>query len=415
MRYIETLDAVPVGELESFPGNARVHAEAVLAESAQTNGQYRSIVARRHNGGLQILAGHGTRAAFAAIGTETVRVEVIECDDDEAARIVLVDNRGNDLAGYDERALLDLLKTAQPDLTGTGFDQAAFDALVAELYEAERLTDPDDAPPVPAAPRSVPGDVWLLGEHRLVCGDATDEVAAKTVLAGVLADCMWTDPPYGVEYVGGTKDKLTIKNDSAAGLPGLLAGAFAVATGALAPGAPVYVAHPAVPLDALFRTAFVEAGWLRRGDLVWVKDRWVLGRTDYHYGHEPILYGFTPGATGKLGRAGGTAGGSRWYGENAQSSVLTVDRPTASKLHPTMKPVELIVRCLNNSVRPGGIVYDPFGGSGSTLVAAHLTGRKARLIELDPGYVDVIATRWQTLTGVVPILESSGEAVDFGG
>ncbi|MFD7922530.1 DNA-methyltransferase [Streptomyces sp. NPDC059740] len=159
-----------------------------------------------------------------------------------------------------------------------------------------------------------------------------------------------------------------------------------------------------------FANAFLQAGWDLRQNLIWVKDALVLGRSDYHYRHEPILYGFTdpePGS-GRLGR-----GGDRWYGDNAQTSVLEVAKPPRSEDHPTMKPVELITRCLANSCPPGGIVYEPFGGSGSTLIAAHTTGRRARLVELDPRYVDVICRRYQLHTGTQPVLESTGVPHNF--
>lgn len=409
MRYVETVD-VPTSDPAAFAGNPRVHDEALLDESAATNGQYRSIVARRReDGSLQVLAGHGTREAFRRIGSPTVRVEVIECDDEEARRIVLVDNRANDRASYDERALLDLLKAAQPDLSGTGFDQDAFDALVASLWEPMPAADPDDAPPLPADPVSQPGDLWVLGAHRLVCGDSTDRAVAERVMDGDRADCVWTDPPYGVDYVGKTKAAMTIKNDGAAGLDDLLRSVFAVIPHVAEPGAPIYVAGPPGPQHRSFVEAFHAAGWRLHQNLIWVKDVFVLGRSDYHFQHEPILYGYMPGGAGRRGRGNKDA----WFGGNAQSSVLFHDRPKRSDLHPTMKPVSLVVQCLNNSCRPGGVVFEPFGGSGTTLIAAHLTGRQARLVELDPAYVDVICRRFQSLTGTVPVLERTGEQVDF--
>lgn len=151
-----------------------------------------------------------------------------------------------------------------------------------------------------------------------------------------------------------------------------------------------------------------DAGWLFRQNLIWAKNTLVLGRSDYHYRHEPILYGFAAGGEGRLGR-----GGDRWHGDDAQTTVFDVDKPSRSEDHPTMKPVELIVRMLTNSCPPRGIVYEPFGGSGSTLIAAHQTGRVARVVELDPRYVDVICRRYQEHTGTKPVLESTGEEHDF--
>ncbi|MCL8016985.1 DNA methyltransferase, partial [Streptomyces sp. AS02] len=284
----------------------------------------------------------------------------------------------------------------------------------------EALNDPDATPNPPTEPRSKPRDIWHLGPHRVLCGDSTDITAVEAMLDGDRAHCMWTDPPYGVEIVGGShaipvkerraQGKLTIQNDGASDLPELLAGAFATATAALVPGAPVYIAHPPGPLSLEFANAFQQAGWLLRQQLIWVKDSLVLGRSDYHYRHEPIWYGFTdPTAdSGRLGR-----GGDRWHGDNAQTSILEVPRPPRSEDHPTMKPVELITRCLSNSCPPGGLVYEPFGGSGSTLIAAHTLGRIARVVELDPRYVDVICRRYQEHTGTQPVLAATGEPHDF--
>jgi site-specific DNA-methyltransferase (adenine-specific) len=220
---------------------------------------------------------------------------------------------------------------------------------------------------------------------------------------------MWTDPPYGVDYVGKTAESLTIQNDGADGLPDLLAGAFAVATIALKPGAPVYVAHPPGALQRDFINAFGQAGWLWRQSLIWVKDSFALGRSDYHYRHEPISYGFTPGGDGRLGR-----GGERWCGDNAQDSVFEVPKPTRNGDHPTMKPVELIAAMLRNSCPKGGLVYEPFGGSGSTLLAAHQLGATAAVVELDPRYVDVIYRRYQHAVGTVPVrVTPSGDVAPY--
>ncbi|EGS4806839.1 site-specific DNA-methyltransferase, partial [Listeria monocytogenes] len=236
---------------------------------------------------------------------------------------------------------------------------------------------------------------WRLGTHRLYVGSSTDTDAVRTMLAGDTADCIWTDPPYGVDYIGKTKDALTISNDTTNGLPQLLADAFATATAVARPGAPVYVAH-ADTERITFETALTAAGITIRQNLVWVKNQLVMGRSDYHWQHEPILYGFTPTAPG-VGRLG--RGGKHWHGNNSASTVFTVDKPTANSDHPTMKPVDLIAAHLNNSCPVGGIVLDLFAGSGSTLAAAFMTGRRAALVELDPRYADVIVTRWEALSG----------------
>lgn len=400
---------VPIEELTTYHRNPRRGNIGAIAESLERLGQYRPIVVNTgtHTGRPnEVLAGNHTLHAARDLGWETVDVVTVDVDEDTAARIVLVDNRSADLATNDDEVLAALLADL-PDLAGTGYDQADLDLLQAVSRSRAMVTDPDDAPEVPDDPAVEPGQVWHLGPHRLLCGDSTDGLAVQAMMAGDHADCMWTDPPYGVSYVGKTKDALTIQNDGSGGLPELLAGSFAVATAALRPGAPVYVAH-ADMARVVFETAFVQAGWLFRQNLIWVKNTMVLGRSDYHYRHEPIMYGFTPGGEGRLGR-----GGDRWYGDNAQTSVFEVPRPSRSEAHPTMKPVALITAALENSCPPGGIVYEPFGGSGSTLIAAHMTGRTARVVELDPAYCDVIAARWQAATGTLPRLEGGAEH-DFG-
>lgn len=237
---------------------------------------------------------------------------------------------------------------------------------------------------------------------------------------------MWTDPPYGVDYVGKTDEALTIRNDGAENLEGLLAGAFAAAATVLRPGAPVYVAHSDTR-RITFETQMREAGYLVRQNLIWVKNTMVLGHSDYQYqhepilqgeapdpelelhtivGHDPILYGFTPGAGGRLGR-----GGPKWYGPNNATTVFEFDKPPASRQHPTMKPVKLILAMLANSARPRHLILDPFGGSGSTLIAAHYHGAFGRLAELDPKFVDVICARYQQETGELP--RRGGKEINF--
>jgi site-specific DNA-methyltransferase (adenine-specific) len=212
-----------------------------------------------------------------------------------------------------------------------------------------------------------------------------------------------------VSYVGKTKRALTIHNDGAADLPELLRRFMAAATVVLEPSSPFYVAAPAGPLFAVFLKAVAVAGWRYHQEIVWRKDQMVLGHSDYHYIHEPLLYGYLPGP-GRPGR--GAHDGSRWYGDHSQVSVIDCPRPKRSEEHPTMKPVALIERCLRNSSRPGSSVLDLFGGSGSTLIACHQTGRVAYLCEIDPRYVDVTCRRYQEHTGIVPRHES-GEEVDF--
>lgn len=435
--------AVAVGKLTAHPGNARTRdarAEAALEASLERNGQYRTVVARTLRGGkLQILAGHGTVEAARRLGWSQVAVDVHRgVDDEAAARIVLVDNRTSDLAGYDDALLAQLLGSLE-DLHGTGFDDDDLAALLAGVVDdAPALNDVDDAPALPELADAVSqrGDVWLLGPHRLWCGDSTNAAGVAGVLAGDQPDVVWTDPPYGVSYVGKTSEALTIENDGKADLPALLPAAFRTIAGVCRPGAPVYVAH-ADTERILFEQSMLDAGLLVRQNLVWVKSTLVMGRSDYHYkhepvleavvpdvaevpaededapdvpglSHEPVLYGFAPGGQGRLGR-----GGERWHGDNKQTTVFEFPKPHRNGEHPTMKPVDLILAMLRNSCPPGGLLLDLFGGSGSTLIAAHHMRAKAFLVELDRRYVDVICRRWQEHTGIAPVRQADGAAVDF--
>ena len=415
--------AVPVGDLVPYGKNPRRGDVALIRRSLERDGQYRPIVARKGSG--EILAGNHTYAAAVELGWSHIAVGWVECDDAKARRIVLNDNATADAASYDDRELLELLEEANADggLDGTGFVVDELDAMRAGFGGAPvALTDVDDAPPAPAREDAVSreGDVWHLGPHRLLCGDATDGAAVALMLDGDQPDVVWTDPPYGVNYVGGTDEALTILNDDSAALPAMLLGAYETIAAVCRPGAPVYVAH-ADSERLIFEGAMRQAGLIFRQNLVWVKNALVMGRSDYHYRHEPVLeaevpgdeplthepllYGFVPG-DGRLGR-----GGPNWHGDNKSSTVFEVPKPKRSGEHPTMKPVELIEAMLRNSLRPGGLVLDLFAGSGSTLITAHHMKARAAVVELDPRYADVICRRWQEHTGVVPIRD--GKPVDF--
>jgi DNA modification methylase len=383
-----TTEYVTTDRLRAHPDNPRRGNLAAIGESLRAHGQYRPIVVNRPT--MEVLAGNHTLRAARELGWSRIAVTFVAVDAEQAKRILLVDNRANDLAGYDTQELVDLLSELD-DLAGTGYDDDALGDLLDEL--APEPVGEDEPPPLPAEPETRPGELIALGDHRLLCADARKPESYVRLLGDERCEAMWTDPPYGVAYEGKTKAALRISGDGASGLEDLLSQSFAAADCALSPGARLYVAHPAGALSLTFGKTFVRQGWALRQTLVWVKDQFVLGRSDYHYRHEPILYGHRP-AEGRIGR-----GARGWFGDNAQDSVLEVPRPRASCEHPTMKPPELVERCLRNSTRRGELVLDPFAGSGSTLVACEATGRAARAIELDPRFCDVIVGRWERLTG----------------
>lgn len=383
------VETVPIERLHGNPSNPRHNDDAVphVAASLQRFGWQQPLVARRSG---EVVAGN-TRLK-AAVSLEMTEVPVVWFDgpDIEAVAFAIADNRTSEFATWDEPALAALLKELQAEdaLEGSGYDDSALDELIAGLEEDLRdqeLEDPGPEAP-PEVPRTTPGTLYLLGEHRLLCGDSTRREDVERLMDGEQAAWMWTDPPYGVSYQGKTAEGLTIQNDGAEGLADLLQGAFTCADPVLAAGAPIYVAHPAGPASIVFGQAFAATGWKLHQTLVWVKNSLVLGHSDYHYRHEPILYGWK--------------GKNRpWHGGRSQDTVFDVDRPSRSEDHPTMKPVELIASALRNSSRPGDIGYEPFGGSGSTLIAAEQLGRRCFAMELDPRYCDVIVRRWEAATG----------------
>lgn len=333
--------------------------------------------------------------AAGEMGWETVPVVTVDLDERTAAEWAIRDN--NEYGVWQEEELAALLREMQQggsDLDLTGFDASELDRLLGSLeHDADlNVVDPEEIA-LPAKPRTKIGDVLVLGRHRLVCGDATDASVVQLACGGAAADVVWTDPPYGVNYEGKTRQRLTIQNDDAHGLPALLAGAYAAILECAKPNAPVYVAHPAGRRSPVFTLEAERAGLRVHQTLIWVKDIFVLGHSDYHYRHEPILLAYTPGE----GRAG--RGGANWYGGATHDSVFEVPRPRASQQHPTMKPVALIDACLRNSSQHGDLVLDLFGGSGSTLIAAELNGRRSAIVELDPAFCDVIRDRWKALTG----------------
>ena len=408
-----------LGEIVPAPFNPKKHDVQRIRRSLARYGVVEPPVLDERTG--RLVAGHGRLEAFAearAAGLEVpegVRVNAkgewlvpvirgwSSRNDAEAEAYLVTSNELTMLAGWDEAGLAEMLADMDRELADiAGFD---FDRLSDLLREQERLSDPDAIPDAPEEPISKLGDLWLLGEHRVLCGDSTVLTDVERLMDGALVDIVWTDPPYGVEYVGKTAEAMTIQNDDAedtAALLGQVTKSLLVAT---KPGSAVYVSAPAGPAGHVFASALLAAGlWRQR--LAWVKNSLVLGHSDYHYRHEDIYFGYVPGA-GRRGR-----GGQGWYGDNSQTSVLEFDRPSASRDHPTSKPVNLIAYCIGNSSRPGDLVLDLFGGSGSTLIACEQTGRVAYLCEIDPRYVDVTCRRYQEHTGIVPRREG-GKEVDF--
>ncbi len=303
----------------------------------------------------------------------------------EANLYALADNKLGELAAWDDDAVEGILEGVDDDgIIAAGFED--------DYIEDDEEPGDDVIPEPPKNPITKPGDIVLQGAHRLLCGDSTKVEDVARLMGGEKADLLWTDPPYNVAYVGKTKDALTIDNDSMGDeqFRAFLEAAYQAADSAMRPGAAFYIAH-ADSEGYNFRGAVRSVKWKLAQCLIWVKDVFVMGRQDYHWRHEPILYGWKLGA------------GHHMLGDRTQDTVWECPRPKQSKEHPTMKPVELVERAITNSTNPGDKVLDLFGGSGTTLIAAESTKRTAFLVELDPGYCDVIVARWERITGKTAI------------
>jgi DNA modification methylase len=383
---IKELRRVKASTLLKNPKNFRKHPKKQKRLLTQLLGQLGyadALIARETPQGLELLDGH---LRVDTTPTAIVPVLIVDLNDDEAKLF---------LATLDPLAAMAETDTAKFSelIDGSPAAGEVKDWLTGIAGPPptvpEELDDEDQADPVPPNPVSKPGEVYQLGPHRLYCGDSCDPQSWSQLLEGEQLDIVWTDPPYGVSYEGKSeklrkkRGSTEVPNDTlgAGGLRELLGKSLGNASKVCVPGASWYVAAPAGPPHQVFCEVLLDLQ-LWKQSLVWVKSMFALSRLDYHYRHEAIFYGNVPG------------GQRHWCGRRDQDSVLSFPKPTANTIHPTMKPVGLIARCLLSSSEKGALVGDPFGGSGSTLIAAASQGRRARLIELDPGYCDVIRKRW---------------------
>lgn len=379
----------PIDELIPYANNPRHNDDAVfaVANSISQFGFKVPVVVDKEN---VIVCGHTRYKAAQKLGLKTV--PCIIADDltpEQINAFRLADNKTAELADWDMSKLEEELEGLAND-----FDMEDFGFTELEtLDEPSEIADDDfdDAPP--EDPKAKRGDLYQLGEHRLLCGDATDQNDVERLMGGDKADLYLTDPPYNVAYVGKTKDALTIQNDKMADgdFRQFLVDAFSAADAVMKQGAAFYIWH-ADSEGFNFRGACNDIGWKVRQCLIWNKNSMVLGRQDYQWKHEPCLYGWKDGAS------------HNWYSDRSQTTVIDMDKPSRSADHPTMKPVQLFAYQIQCSTKPGDIVYDSFGGSGTTLIACEQLQRKAMIMELDPRYVDVIIKRWETLTGKSAVL-----------
>ena len=383
-----------VAALIPYIRNAKQHSDAQVAQIAASITEFGWGAPILVDGQNNVIAGHGRLLAARKLGmTEVPVVPMAHLTDIQRRALILADNKIGENASWDDELLgLELaeLKDGGFDLGITGFSPDEWDALIAGDASTDGLTDEDQVPEVTENPISRAGDVWLLGDHKVLCGDATKAEDYKVLLGDELVDMTFTDPPYNVNYANTAKDKMRGKNrpilndNMGDGFGAFLLAAcqniLNVTKGA------VYIAMSSSELDTL-QSAFRAAGGKWSTFVIWAKNTFTMGRADYQRQYEPILYGWRDGAE------------HYWCGARDQGDVWQIKKPHKNDLHPTMKPVELVERAVRNSSKTRDLVLDPFGGSGSSLIACEKSGRRARLIELDPKYVDVIVKRWQDFTG----------------
>jgi ParB-like chromosome segregation protein Spo0J len=395
--------AVPLDQLRMLKGNPRRGDVAAVKRSLERFGQRKPVVARADG---TVIAGNHMLAAARELGWPELAVTRVDDDDATAKAFALADNRTAELGSFDLGDLAamaaDVFAVDPGLLEAASYSEADLNALLAGVEVPAKLTDADAVPEPPVEPVSRPGDLWLLGPHRLLCGDATKRDEVARVLDGVRPDLLVTDPPYGVAVgSAGTKtSRLSISGDlTQAAIPL----AFAVAVEALADDARLYLfggSSNVTMYAGLFDHYLRQQVHL----IVWMKENFVLRPNLYHSRFELVYFGWKGN--------GGAA--EHWYGDRKQVDLWEVARDRDG-LHPTQKPVEVCSIPIRNSCPPGGAVLDPFAGSGSTLIAAHGLGRTCYALELEPATADVACRRWQEHAGIKPVLEATGGPHDFTG
>jgi len=398
-----------VSSLIPYARNSRTHSDEQVSQIAGSIREFGFTNPVLIDADGTIIAGHGRVMAAKKLGLETVPcIRLGHLTPSQVRAYVIADNKLALNAGWDDQMLRSELESLQDD--GFNMDLTGFsDEELAELLEPEVVegeTDPDQTPEVPVEPITKLGDIWVLGNHRLMCGDSTNIDSAKRLMGDQLADLLITDPPYNVDMTAknemlqkagkARKDESTfgIQNDKMSNddFRQFLRDVYSTANSAMRDGAVFYIWFADVETSN-FSGAISDVGWKLSQMVIWKKSSFVLGRKDYHFIHEPCLYGWKDGAS------------HYWGSDRSQTTVLDFKKPAKSELHPTMKPVELFEYQISNSSKPNDVVLDLFGGSGTTAIACERLSRKARLMELDPKYCDVIVKRWEDFTGKKAVLE----------
>ncbi len=387
---------VAVPSLIPYAENARTHSDDQVAQIAASIAEFGFVNPVLVDAAGVLVAGHGRVMAAKRLGMAAIpAIRLGHLTEAQARALRLADNQIALNSGWDEALLAAeiarIRDEAVVDLDVLGFSGMELDRLLAAA-DTGLDQDADDAPAPPAVPVIRTGDLWRCGGHRLLCGDATKLADVQRALGDhSLADTAWTDPSYNVAYQGGTAARMTIANDALGQgfldfLRPALTNLLSVTKGAC------YVCMSSSEWPTVHR-AWQEAGGKWSSTIIWAKNTFALGRADYHQQFEAMLYGWKAGAQ------------HYWCGARDQGNVWHFDKPARNDLHPTMKPVALVERAIRNNSKHRDTVLDPFGGSGTTMIAAERTGRRAALVEIDPAYADVIVRRWQEATGEAAVLE----------
>jgi len=400
------IEQIKTAALTPYARNSRTHSEEQVAQVAASIREFGFTNPVLIDADGVIVAGHGRVMAAKSLGLDKVPcIRLGHLNESQIRAYVIADNKLAENAGWDEDMLrleIQHLQSVDFDLSLMGFSDDDLSSLLEdEEQQQEGLTDADQVPEAQRVVISRPGDIWTMGKHRLMCGDSTSVEQVQVLMGGGMADLLLTDPPYNVAYEGGTKDALTIKNDSMSDgdFRKFLQNVYRAANAVMRPGAVFYVWH-AESEGYNFRGAANDIGWSIRQCLIWVKNRSAFGRQDYHWRHEPCLYGWKDGAA------------HYWGSDRSQTTLLEFNRPTRNGEHPTMKPVDLFRYQVENSSRPRDAVLDLFGGSGTTMIVCEQANRHAYLMELDPKYCDVIIRRWQDFTGKAAVRDADGATFD---
>jgi DNA modification methylase len=396
----------PIERLIPRANNPRTHSREQVARIAASIQEFGWTCPVLVGADDDIIAGHARLLAAEKLGMKEVPVILLKHLSPAQRRALVIADNQLAIAGaaWDEdllRVELAILHEEDYNLDLVGFDDVELQRLLEAQDASEGLTDEDAVPELPETPTTAPGDLWILGDHKLLCGDATVRADVERLMGSNAADLVFTDPPFNVSVHGYTEKKLTIMNDDmpAEQFQQFLLATFSSYRRIVKPGASMYVCHSSC-WQREFQNAMEAAGFEARCQIIWAKNTFAWGFGRYKFQHEPIFYCHVAGQK------------DAWYGDKSQSTLWEEKKPAANRIHPTAKPVELVERALVNSSKAGDIVADLFGGSGSTLIGCERRGRKARLMELDPRYADCIVRRWQEYTGKQAVLDGDGRTFD---